>query len=290
MNNNNRHCYNCNQQLVGNFCHVCGQQYTNIDLTFRELCRDFFGEMFTYDSRFYRTIVPLLFKPGFLTLEFFRGRRIPYVPPLRMYLFISFLLFLWLALINNNGLNINFSPSDGTSGGGLNISISSSDSNATPEEQATEQDDMPAWRKELSDKLSNNIAKVSEDPGPFLNVFISRLPYLMFLLLPVFALLMWLHFAMSAYNYLQHFVFTLHFHAFAYLLNLLLSISNQIVAWSYTGIALIILNVYIATAMRKSYGSSVAGCIFKTLSILAIYVLVLSFSFLFYLFLTILLL
>ena len=58
------------------------------------LIHEFFGEMGNWDGRFWRTIWPLLTKPAFLSLEYVRGKRVPYVPPLRMYLFISIFAFI----------------------------------------------------------------------------------------------------------------------------------------------------------------------------------------------------
>ena len=45
-------------------------------------------------NKILKTIIPLLFKPGFLTLEYNKGRRVKYLPPLRMYLVLSVLIFL----------------------------------------------------------------------------------------------------------------------------------------------------------------------------------------------------
>ncbi|NIR48263.1 DUF3667 domain-containing protein [candidate division KSB1 bacterium] len=59
---------------------------------------EFLGDVFTFDSRFFRTFVPLIAKPGFLTVRFNAGQRVRYVPPLRLYLFVSVIFFFTLAL------------------------------------------------------------------------------------------------------------------------------------------------------------------------------------------------
>ena len=46
------------------------------------------------DSRLWRTLAALLFKPGHLTREFLAGRRARYLPPVRLYLVLSVLFFL----------------------------------------------------------------------------------------------------------------------------------------------------------------------------------------------------
>lgn len=64
----------------------------------RSFLQHFLNDYFTFDSKIVRSFRPLLFKPGFLTTEFLNGRRVRYIPPLRMYLFVSILFFLLLSL------------------------------------------------------------------------------------------------------------------------------------------------------------------------------------------------
>lgn len=260
------HCLNCDQKLIGNFCHICGQEKVDIKITFTELTRDFFGDMFTYDSRFYRTILPLLFKPGFLTRQFFVGKRIPYVPPLRLYLFISFILFLWLA-ITGSFVNVGTGEPEMAQAAADEINAELEDSE---EIEAA---------KELMKLATNNWVAIQENPEAFTSLLASRLPYLMFLLLPIFAILIWIHFPFSGFNYLQHFVFTLHVHAFVFLSILLLSIATIGIDWDFSGLMLLAILIYNSVAIHKAYGAGVAASIAKTLSISFAYLIVIATSF-----------
>src|SRR5207244_3362388 len=47
-----------------------------------------------FDSNFFHTVHHLLFKPGFLSKEYLKGRRGSYLHPIRMYVFTSALFFL----------------------------------------------------------------------------------------------------------------------------------------------------------------------------------------------------
>jgi len=58
-------------------------------MSFRHLIGDSFLDYFHFDSKFFRTILPLLFKPGWLTLEYMKGRRKSYVEPFKLFLVIS---------------------------------------------------------------------------------------------------------------------------------------------------------------------------------------------------------
>ena len=268
MNNKNTHCLNCNQELQGNFCHVCGQESTAVNLNLLDLVKDFLGDMFTYDSRLYRTLFPLFFKPGFLSLEFFRGKRIPYVPPLRLFLFSSFLLFLWFALVDTGIININESPQ---TGGEISQQLEQPDNT---EQSATSN------KSEFSKSLSVQLDRIDQSPKVFVNLLISRLPYLMFFMLPFLAAILWLHYCLSGFTYLQHLIFVLHFQSFTYLMTFLLIIANMIYTWSYTiFLGLLFLNIYMFFALRKVYGSSIIGGILKTISVLNLYTIVLGAAF-----------
>lgn len=75
------------------YCSACGQAAMG-DNTFGHFIQQFLGDYFTFDSKITRSLKPLLFKPGELTLEYLRGRRQRYIPPLRLFIFLSVLFFL----------------------------------------------------------------------------------------------------------------------------------------------------------------------------------------------------
>lgn len=92
-------CKNCGFQLetTHHFCPNCGQEHKERVIYFKQFIVDFLGDYFTFDSKIIRSVVPLLIKPGFLTNEYIDGRRVRYIPPLRMYIFISIFFFLLLS-------------------------------------------------------------------------------------------------------------------------------------------------------------------------------------------------
>lgn len=89
-----QYCLNCGAQLAGQYCGQCGQRASNRLISLWELLRDAFGDMFELDSRLWRTLIPLMLRPGRLTSDYLRGRRMRYMPPFRMYLVLSLLFFL----------------------------------------------------------------------------------------------------------------------------------------------------------------------------------------------------
>ncbi|WP_019029772.1 DUF3667 domain-containing protein [Colwellia piezophila] len=104
-------CENCHQPLAGNFCANCGQEADSKLKYFWVVIMHLLDDIFSFDSRASRTVWPLVTRPAFITNEYFSGRRVHYVPPLRLYLFISIVFFITLKFFvgadDNNGFNIN---------------------------------------------------------------------------------------------------------------------------------------------------------------------------------------
>jgi hypothetical protein len=88
-----QNCLNCGTKLTGQYCGQCGQRATSRFISIWELLRDAFGDLFELDSRLWRTLAPLLVRPGLLTKDYLEGRRARYMPPFRMYLVLSLLFF-----------------------------------------------------------------------------------------------------------------------------------------------------------------------------------------------------
>jgi hypothetical protein len=94
-----RHCENCSAPLreSDKFCGACGQKYAPGRVTLWQLINEFFSSIFNLDSRFYKTILGL-FLPGKLTVDFFQGKRQPYIHPVRLFLFTALIHFALLGV------------------------------------------------------------------------------------------------------------------------------------------------------------------------------------------------
>ena len=86
-------CLNCATPLVGQYCGNCGQRARSRLISIWELLRDAFGDLFELDSRLWKTLVPLMIRPGQLTKDYLEGRRARFMPPFRTYLVLSILFF-----------------------------------------------------------------------------------------------------------------------------------------------------------------------------------------------------
>ena len=92
----NELCLNCGAKLIDSFCHHCGQKDIPRRQTLGELFSNFISSFWSYEGKFFLTTKYLITKPGFLTVEYNAGRRESYYHPARMYVFISFVFFLFL--------------------------------------------------------------------------------------------------------------------------------------------------------------------------------------------------
>ncbi len=82
-------CANCLAPLAGPFCAQCGQHVADYHRSVWRFVAAFFDNAFCWDNKLFRTLGPLLKRPGWLTQEFMAGRRVRYVHPLRLFLFTS---------------------------------------------------------------------------------------------------------------------------------------------------------------------------------------------------------
>jgi len=101
-------CQNCESEHETGFefCPHCGQK-TEEDLTVGVLFYNTIANYFSFDARFLRSFIPLVFKPGVLAKRFVNGKRLMYLHPAQMYLFIS-VVFFFLFSFKVREYNANF--------------------------------------------------------------------------------------------------------------------------------------------------------------------------------------
>lgn len=312
MENTEGFCRNCGAQILDEYCGVCGQREGRGDLHLREAAGDVVGDIFTWDSRLWRTLFSLVLRPGFLTAEFIAGRRARYMPPFRLYIVISFLMFLVLSLSAGDVILVGGSDADDVDSNvlvGLDPNRVSDELGAqgdlvvkeSKEAQSVDDaerieagslvndaekvstfsfdlnEDSPAWLKQLEARLESNADRVSDDPGDYVRELLEYLPQMMFLMLPLFAGLLRLAYLFSPFHYLQHLVFALHYHSFVYLLYLF-SAGLELVNRNLDGLTALLMLVYLLFALRRAFGSAWAGAIGKSVALCISYGLLLVFG------------
>ena len=190
-------CKNCNSELMGIYCSECGQKNTEL-LSVKAIVKELTDNVFSFDSRFFITLKYLMIKPGFLTKEYWAGRRTTYLPPLRMYLVLSVFYF-FLSSFMAEGKQVVF----GSSG---------SDS------FAFDIDDFPHFSHFIVDILNKGI-KLTDERQLSKDFLSDYMPSAMFILMPFMGLLLLLVYKKKKLFYSYHLITVLHFHCFVFFLN-----------------------------------------------------------------------
>ncbi|HWJ07503.1 MAG TPA: DUF4286 family protein [Steroidobacteraceae bacterium] len=171
-------CLNCGEVLTGQHCSHCGQRAKVRVLSLTGLLRDLFGDLTEWDSRIWRTLRPLAFKPGLLTAEYLRGRRTLYTPPFRMYLVLSVVFFLATSIVADPGGDIQFEVGDGGANlqiGGNAAGTGAAGSNATPE-TPTPRSAAPASNGPATGTPAPTAPQLSPDRQRIVDAIVNRLP------------------------------------------------------------------------------------------------------------------
>ena len=237
-------CLNCESPLTGQYCDRCGQRAETRIISLWQLLRDAVGDLFELDSRLWRTLGVLVFRPGKLTAEYLRGRRARYMPPFRMYLVLSLMFFLLVASVDRITVTTADELADGAAEAGAPI-----DSDTDDDEPGT---------IDLGDALRVSFNKDEAKScdvtvGPPLDELTSaefirercetlragglrqllaevfrHLPTAMFLFLPVVALLLKLLYPFSRRFYVEHLLYVLHVQSFIFLTYIVLFLLNRV--------------------------------------------------------------
>ena len=174
-------CRNCGATLYGQYCSQCGQREGRDELLFSELVGELLGDFVRLDSRVWRTFVCLLFRPGFLSAEFMAGRKARYLPPLRLYLIISFILFLVLSLASGSDFIVVDSPEAAVAS---QLGAAEAEGRGRQEDGDADldiqvdltDDDGPLWLQDFERLIEDKAAQVKADPGKLLDRMLEPLP------------------------------------------------------------------------------------------------------------------
>lgn len=100
-----RICENCGAEIIGKYCHACGQKGRREDRNIFHLSWDITKELFSFDSKLFLTIPNLFFRPARLTQDYLGGRIARHVPPFRLFIFSLLVLVLSLQFKIDNYIN-----------------------------------------------------------------------------------------------------------------------------------------------------------------------------------------
>ena len=263
-------CGNCGATLTGPYCSACGQHAHESARSVAALFHDAWHLLAHVDGRLWQSLYLLLLRPGRLTQEYFAERRARYLPPVRLYLVLSVLFFAFgLATPDKTSVPPTVAAPDARA-----------PSKAAPEGAAA--DKAPAAKGKsrstildiddcndiklpftwLQNSMRRSCARNKEDNGVSLeHAYFATIPKMMFLFVPMMALVMMILYWRPRRYYVQHLVFFLHIHAAVFLLLLIQALLGWIafwVGWSIGEWVAAVIGLYSAwyvyRAMRVYYG------------------------------------
>ncbi|MEB8330252.1 DUF3667 domain-containing protein [Flavobacteriaceae bacterium KMM 6897] len=96
-------CLNCGHTLdiSDKYCPNCSQINSTKKPTLKDLVREFFGSIISYDSKILKTLTAMLLHPGRITKDYLKGKRITYTNPFRFLLSLAIIYFLIFSYTQN---------------------------------------------------------------------------------------------------------------------------------------------------------------------------------------------
>jgi len=307
-------CENCGASMAGPFCAQCGQHAVDYRRSFGHVFTDVLDSFLNWDSKFIISLWLLMSRPWKLTIDFLSGKRVLHMHPLRLYLLISIVFFFGVHELAKQAnftsrhrkaltpeekakLETNLAKLPAGVQSQVKKEIennvkpeSSPETNGKDEEEplldvGTDKDDLnaPPFEKWLNQRLKERIGEHGVNFKVLFVAVTGNLPVMMLCCIPLFAFVLKLLYVFRRVFYIDHLIYALHIHAFAYLAILLIGfisaglmhIAPKVSGWVMA--ALIVTAIaQLLLSIRRVYRQGWFTSIFKFLLGGLIYLIVLG--------------
>ena len=273
-------CLDCGTPVDRRFCPQCGLKVGPRQRPFWSMLIEFLAESFALDGRFWRSLLPLVFKPGTLTREYNAGRRARYVSPFKLYLMSAFVLFFsftakgWIEACSIVPEPTTSSAETGTRSTNAVADRSERDTASKPTEPSKARvsglgdlpRDRPIFRR-LHDRLDAANHDRNEWKG-ILADWIGTVPTTLFVLLPIFGFLAWIALAGTKTYFAEAFVFLLHVYSFTYLFLLVHGVTPEFRGKFLT---FLILPAYFIVALARGFGLTWYSAVLRSTALAVVF-------------------
>ncbi len=230
-------CPNCGHALATDdsrpkHCPGCGQATTLHAPSFFEFVHEFVGHYVALEGSLWRTLGKLILRPGQLTAAYLQGQRTRYVLPLRLFLSASFLFFLLAKTVGPSSV--------------VEVRIEG--------DLAAEMAKCRAPGTKCTPQEFDRLERLSVGDEAVRRDLVGRalgiMPYVVFVLVPIYAGIVQLAYRRRQRNFGEHFVFALHVHAFWFLAMLItIWLPNPLMIG-----AVVVVALHTLWALKVTYG------------------------------------
>ncbi len=297
-------CPNCHEPFSGNhqnYCNNCGQENHTHKLPVSHFVLELIESLTHFDTKFFQTFKDLVWKPGLVIKNYNDDKRARYLPPIRIYFFMSFIFFIILSYtyqskvesqsetignalkketevapensnfkINNNDVASQYLALKNVH----NLTLSQVDSVNKAQNKSMN------WQDK---RILISLIKVRNGELTFTEIyhrFIKYFSYALFILMPLFALLLQLFYHKRNYFYAEFLVFSIYFHTVifgALSINLPLQKLFDFQNKPLNIILAVVLPVYLYFSLKRVFSNSFLKTLYKTALISLIYFICLVF-------------
>ena len=278
-------CLNCGHQVEDTFCSHCGQKNVELHDSFFHLAAHFITDYFHFDSKMRRSLVPLLFKPGYLPKLYLKGERASHINPVGTLIFLSAVFFILFKdsdakLVNLNvneekpkaGMHINWSyPKDSVEDSIVQKEVTDSLKQAVLDSIKIEGTGRAALLQKTALERLKAIVK-GDDAAR--EMFYEKLKHnfakVVLGLIPLLAFILWLVYFRRKTLYFSHLILVVYVHCFIYLLLTIAAVLALLDLHVYNWV-FYMMAIYIVLAMKNFYGQGWFKTIFKFCIVAGIY-------------------
>lgn len=289
-------CLNCGSEVTDHFCPHCGQANTEPRESFRHIMTHFITDYLHLDEKFFSSLKFLFLKPGFLTNEYNLGRRTKYVHPFRLYIFITVVFFIIQSANSHKESSLEpkaltdssmtVASSDTTHFNDIDIHFKEPEKtlgDTTVEQYEARQASLPDSAKDsYIESYFEKKAILAQQADFNLNErimenFKHNIPKMMFLMLPLFALILYVLFRKKKLFYVEHFYHSVFLHSFFYISKLVFLIPTLFLPESYEEyinfVFIIALGIYVYKSLRRVYEENGASTLLKLILTVIFYLI-----------------
>jgi hypothetical protein len=216
-------CQNCGDEVKLRFCPTCGQENTETKKSFHYLFTHFLEDLVHYESSFWKALKYLLYAPEKLSLTYLSGKRKAFMAPVRLFIFINIISFIIFSSFTFKELEHELNPEINQTEVQVDNELEEKELNKNTVHVKLNE----SYLIRKLNKLEDNFTEEQIFQKVLQKVF-QNLPKFLFLVMPFFALSLWLTHNKKKWWYFDHGIFTFHHFASFLLITSLTTIINQL--------------------------------------------------------------